>query len=116
MQVIEIYLTDNRLELLTARKVYIKKGSNITIEIKTNDDGNSEWNFRKSLNEKSALQFVDPDANDNIIGNVFKIKDVSLKHEGYYEFVYKVDQCTSVIEVEVIVFTGVLLIVHFTKV
>ena len=55
VQVIDIYLTDNRLELLTARKVYIKKGSNITIEIKTNDDGNSEWNFRKSLNEKKCF-------------------------------------------------------------
>ena len=95
---------------------YLKKGSNITIEIKTNDDGNSEWNFRKSLNEKSALQFVDPNANDNIIGNVFSINDVSLKHEGYYEFVYKVDPCTSVVELEVIVFAGLLLTVHVRKV
>ena len=90
MQVIDIYLTDNRLELLTARKVYIKKGSAISIEVKAYAEGNSQWSFRKSLNKKNALQFVDSDANDNIIGNVFKIKDVSLKHEGYYEFVYKV--------------------------
>ena len=101
------------MELWTASKIYVNEGSNISIEVKAKAYGKSEWNFRNNIDEKNALQLVNVEESNNINGSIFKIKHVSLKHEGFYEYVYKVDQCSSRIEVEVIVLTGRCLIVSF---
>ncbi|XP_065662498.1 uncharacterized protein LOC136085107 [Hydra vulgaris] len=74
------------------------------MEIKTKDYGSSKWSFVNKLNEKKTLDLDNTNNTPN--KKIFKIKNVSLNDEGRYQFLYEVNRCTSVIDIDVVVFNG----------
>ncbi|XP_065662889.1 uncharacterized protein LOC136085503 [Hydra vulgaris] len=100
----ELIVPDTSVELLTEQTIYVKEGNYISMEIKTNDYGSSKWSFVNKLNEKKTLDLVN--TNDTPKKKIFKIKNVSLNDEGRYQFLYEVNRCTSVIDIDVVVFNG----------